>query len=106
MISFIFGSKPSQLSINVIIYGKGNLENVESVGINMLERVHLLVLDQFFEGADFFVTIDVDREDVTGIIAVNKAIELEWERHATSMEESKCHLLKSRFPRVRYPLAQ
>ena len=45
----------------------------------------ILLLDRFPEGADVVGTLDLDREDVTGIIAENQAIELECERHATSM---------------------
>ena len=35
-----------QCSNKIIVHGKGNLEDIESVGINMFECVLLLVLDK------------------------------------------------------------
>jgi hypothetical protein len=83
--SFIFGTKAHQLGIKAIAHGKGIFEEFESVGGNVIEGGFVLLLDQFFEGADVLGALDLDREDVTGIIAENYAIELECERHATSM---------------------
>jgi hypothetical protein len=38
----------------------------------MVKSGFLLILDRFLEGADFFVILDLDREDVTaGIITEN-----------------------------------
>ena len=57
----------------------------------MLERVLLLVLDRFLEGADVLAIHDLDGEDVTGIIAQNQAIELECERHRSGQTRA-CHV--------------
>lgn len=85
MISMIFGSKMFRLSDRVIVHGKGNLGEFESVGWNVVRRRFLLLFVRFLEGTDVLGTLDLDREDVTRIIAQNQAIELECERHAASM---------------------
>jgi len=84
MVSFIFGSKTFQLGVKASVHGKGDHEDVEGVGWNVVKGWFLLVLDEVFESADVLGTLDLDREDATGIMAENYAIELEWERHATS----------------------
>jgi len=53
------------------------LPEIESVGINMFECVLLLILDRLLEDTDIFGTRDLDREDVTGIIAKHKTVEIE-----------------------------
>jgi hypothetical protein len=75
MKEIIFGSKTFQLSVKASVRGKGDLEDFQSIGINVFESGLRLVLDYFLESADVL-------EDATGIIAVNYAIELECERHA------------------------
>jgi hypothetical protein len=61
--------------MKVIVVGEGHLEYLESVGINVFERVLLLILDYFLESADVLGTLDLDREDVPGIITENYAVE-------------------------------
>jgi hypothetical protein len=39
--------------------------------------VLLLVLDQFFEGADVLVTHNLDCEDVTAVITQHKTVDVE-----------------------------
>ena len=70
--------------VEATVHGKGNLEDFESVRIHMFERVLLLVLDRFPEGADVLGTQNLDREDMTGVIAEHEAIEIECGRHTTS----------------------
>ena len=43
----------------------------------MFECVLLLILDRLLEDTDIFGTRDLDREDVTGIIAKHKTVEIE-----------------------------
>ena len=71
-----------QCSNKIIVRRKGNPEDIESVGINMFERVLLLVLDGFFEGANRLSAGNVDRKDVIGTIAENQAIEIECGGHS------------------------
>jgi hypothetical protein len=65
----MFGSKLVQFIVKVTVHGKGNLEEIQSVGINAFERVLLLILDYFLEGADVLGIFDLDGEDATGVIA-------------------------------------
>jgi len=76
ILRIMFGSKTFEPRIKVIVVGKGHLEYLESVGGNVVKRGLLLVLDEVFKGADVLRTLDLDREDATGIIAENYAIEL------------------------------
>jgi len=84
VLRIMFGSKTFQPGVKIIVLGKGHLENLKSMGGNVVKGGCVLVLDGFFEGAEPFVILDLDREGATGIIAENYAMELEWERHATS----------------------
>jgi fatty-acid desaturase len=59
MIPMIFRWKTFQLGVKVIFHRTGNHEEFESVGINMLERVLLLLLDRFLEGADVLWWISI-----------------------------------------------
>ena len=52
-----------------------HLPEFESVGINVFECMLVLVLDYFLEHADILGTLNVDREDTTGIIAESYAVE-------------------------------
>ena len=54
------------------------------MGGNVIEGRFVLVLDQFFEAADFLGTTNVDREDKMVILGEKKAIEFKCDRHATS----------------------
>jgi hypothetical protein len=65
-----------QCSNKIIVHGKGNLEDIESVSINMFERV-LLVLDKFFEGADRLSASDFDRKDLAGIVTKHNTVDVE-----------------------------
>jgi hypothetical protein len=65
MTSFIFGSKVFKSSVKVIVHGKGNLVEFESLSINMLERVVVLVLNGVFQGADRLGAGYFDRKDAT-----------------------------------------
>jgi hypothetical protein len=85
MMSLIFGSKTVQLRVNATVHGKGNFEEFDDVGWDVVKDRFLLVLDYFFERTDVLRTQDLDREDVTMIIAENQAIELKCKRHAMSM---------------------
>ena len=71
-----------QCGNKIIVHGKGNLEDIESVSINMFERVLLLVLDGFFEGANRLSAGNVDRKDVIRTITENQAIEIECGGHS------------------------
>jgi len=62
--------------MKAIVVGKGHLEYLESGGINVSECVLVLFLDEVFESADVLRNLDLDREDATGIIAEDYAIEL------------------------------
>jgi hypothetical protein len=70
-IPFIFGMKVCQHGVKAIVHGKGIFEELESVSKNVIEGRFVSLLDQFFEGADVLVTLDLDRKDVTRIITKN-----------------------------------
>jgi hypothetical protein len=71
MMSLIFGSKTVQLCVNATVHGKGNFEEFDGVGWDVVKDRFLLVLDHFFECAGVLRTLDLDRENVTVIIAEN-----------------------------------
>jgi hypothetical protein len=73
--TIIFESETFQLSGKMIVHGKGNSEDVESVGGNMFIQRILLLLDRFLEGADRLGVGDLHWEDTTGVIPENQAIE-------------------------------
>ena len=73
-----------QRGIKAIVVRKGYPEDLESVGGNLMKSGIVLVLDQLLEGADVLGSVDLDREDVAGIIAENYAVQRKRERHATS----------------------
>jgi hypothetical protein len=66
-------SKACQLSVKAIVLGKGYLEDIQSVGINVFECVLLLVLNEPFESADRLGPGYFDWKDASRIIAENKA---------------------------------
>ena len=66
-----------QCSNKIIVHGKGNLEDIESVSINMFERVLLLVLDGFFEGANRLSASNFDRKDLAGIVTKHNTVDVE-----------------------------
>lgn len=67
----MFASEMLQCSLKAIVDRKGNLEEFESVGGNVVKSRFLLVLDQSFEGADRLGGANFDWKYVTGIIAEN-----------------------------------
>jgi hypothetical protein len=71
MNSVMFSLKTSQFGVKTIVHGKGNLVDLERVGVDMLKGVLLLVLDEFLEVADFLFILDLDAEDVTRTITEN-----------------------------------
>jgi hypothetical protein len=58
------GSEIFQRSIKVIVHRKGHLEDVESIGINVSERMLLLVLNYFLEVTDRLGGSDFEGKDV------------------------------------------
>jgi hypothetical protein len=84
----IFGLETIQRSAKVFVHRKGHLEDIESVGIDVLESVLLFVLNRILQGADVLVTVDLNCEDVAGIVAENQSIEVQYVRHAMSKQES------------------
>jgi hypothetical protein len=52
ILRIMFGSELFQRIVKIIVYRKSNPEDMETVGIKMSERVRLLVLNRFLEGAD------------------------------------------------------
>ena len=70
MLRIMFGSEKFQRSVKVIVHGKRNPEDIQSVSGDVVKSGFLLFLDRFLEGADFRVIHNLDHEDVTGIIAV------------------------------------
>ena len=73
----MFGLETFQCRVDVIVHRDGYLEDIERVSINMFERMFLLVLYRFLEGADVLRILDLDCEKVTGTVAENKAVDVE-----------------------------
>jgi hypothetical protein len=96
----VFGSETFQRRVKVIVHRKRDLEDIESVSINMFERMLLIILNRFLERADVLGTLDLDRENVTGVIAENQSIELQYDRHATSEEFQDSTMKRSKVRRV------
>jgi hypothetical protein len=53
-----------------------NFPEFEIISINTFERILLLVLDEFFEGADRLSASDFDWKDVIAIFANHHAVEV------------------------------
>src|ERR1700692_1248241 len=76
MLMIMFGSEKFQRSVKVIVHGKRNPEDIQSVSGDVVKSGFLLFLDRFLEGADFRVIHNLDHEDVTGIIATRLTFSL------------------------------
>jgi hypothetical protein len=48
------------------------------VGGNVVKRRLVIVFDRFLERADVLGTLDLDREDVAGIVAKYNAVDVEF----------------------------
>jgi hypothetical protein len=62
-------SKMSTFSRKVIVIGKGDFENVESVGVDVAKKVRTCVTDSFLKGADLRAIRDRDVKDAIAAMA-------------------------------------
>jgi hypothetical protein len=53
------------------------LPEIESIGGNVVKIGFLLVLDQFFEGANRLGAGDFDRKDATGFVTEHNTVKIE-----------------------------
>ena len=67
----------AEIVFETFVEGDGNRPENEGLCIDVFECVLIFVLDEFPEDADSLVVGDLDREDVTGVIAEHETIEFE-----------------------------
>src|ERR1700736_5934978 len=73
--------KFSEFLGEVPVDGNGNFPEKECVCGNVIKCRSLFVLDDVFEGADSLPFRNLDREDLTGIMAEHQTVEIECARH-------------------------
>ena len=74
--TFIIELEATEGRGEVFVNGKGNLPENELIGVDVLESMSLFGLDSFPEGVDSLAFLNLDLEDVVGVITLHQTVEI------------------------------